>query len=110
MNRSTRPWHALAVVAVAAGAGSGGGNDAATTATKGTVQTTAAGTRLVTVNVSAAGCTPSTTRLPAGPVTFQVLIADQNRVTEVELLRRPIVLAELENLSISRSRASFTLV
>ena len=47
----------------------------------------------------------STTSLTAGPATFRILIADQNRVTEVELLKRPIVLTQLENLSIGRSRA-----
>src|SRR5262249_47809891 len=87
--------------------GSGGSNDPTTSAHP---TTTTAASGVVTVDVSAAGCQPSSTNLSAGPITFQIRIADQNRVTEVELLKRPIVMAELENLSVGRSRASFTLV
>jgi iron uptake system component EfeO len=101
--RAALPLAALLIVA-AAGCGSGGSHRASVTST------TTTATRLVTVDVSAAGCAPSATRLGAGPATFQIRIEDGNTVAEVELLQRPIVLAELENLSVGRSRASFTLV
>jgi iron uptake system component EfeO len=64
---------------------------------------------VVSITVDHRGCTASSRQLKAGPTTFDVHIQDGSTVTEVELLRPPIVLADLEQLLSSRSDLSFSL-
>jgi iron uptake system component EfeO len=64
---------------------------------------------VVSITVDRHGCTASSRRLKAGPTTFDVHIQEGSTVTEVELLRQPIVLADLENLVTSRADLSFSL-
>src|SRR5262245_44861432 len=86
----------LAVAAAAAAvAGCGGGSS------------TARGT--VSIDVGKDGCTPSAGSVATGPTTFQVRVHDGNTIPELELVRRPIVLAELENLPGNARRFSFSL-
>jgi iron uptake system EfeUOB component EfeO/EfeM len=68
-----------------------------------------AGVQAVSVHVGSGGCTPSSTSLRVGAATFTAQIEDGNTVTEVELLQRPIILAELENLATTRSQHRFSL-
>ena len=64
---------------------------------------------VVSITVDRHGCTPSSSALAAGPTTFVVHVQSGNTVTEVELLQRPVVLADLENLVTSRSDRTFSL-
>jgi iron uptake system EfeUOB component EfeO/EfeM len=64
---------------------------------------------VVSIRVDRSGCVPSQTRLAAGPTTFQIHVQDGNTVTEVEILQRPIVLAEIENVEATRAEHSFSL-
>jgi iron uptake system component EfeO len=65
--------------------------------------------RVVSIQVDSGGCSASQTRLPAGPTTVQIHVQDGNTVTEVELVKQPIVLAEIENVEASRAEHSFSL-
>jgi iron uptake system component EfeO len=64
---------------------------------------------VVSIQVDRHGCTASTASLHAGPTTFAIHVRDGNTVTEVELVKRPIILAELENLATTHADRSFSL-
>jgi iron uptake system EfeUOB component EfeO/EfeM len=67
------------------------------------------GTPVVSITVDRHGCAASTEQLHAGPTIFRVHVQNGNTVTEVELVRKPIILAELENLATTREDRSFSL-
>jgi iron uptake system EfeUOB component EfeO/EfeM len=94
----------LGVVALAAtGCGAGARHSSGTS-------TASSGTPVVSINVDRHGCAASTTRLKAGPTTFLVHVQNGNSVTEVELVKQPIVLVEIENLATTREDRNFSLV
>ncbi len=59
----------------------------------------AAGAKLITVNLTDSGCTPSSASENAGPMTFKVTNTSASAATEVELLRGDVIMGEKENLT-----------
>jgi iron uptake system component EfeO len=88
-----------------AGCGGGGGEPGSATAPP-----VRSGPQAVAVEVGSGGCEPSTISLATGPATFTIHVHAGNTVTEVALVRRPIILAEVESLPTSAAVRSFSLV
>ena len=58
-----------------------------------------AGSAVVTVTLTNAGCTPDRGSVPAGPVTFRIVNDGGDAVSEVELTQDGRILGEKENLA-----------
>lgn len=105
----------VAAVSLASLAACGSSNDDASDAGKGGSATTAAnkGVSHVTVTMASGSngdvCTPSTTSVPAGPVTFSVKNESATGLTELELLQDQKIIGEKESLAPGLPAASFTL-
>ncbi|WP_017934107.1 iron uptake system protein EfeO [Nocardioides sp. Iso805N] len=105
----------VAAVSLASLAACGSSNDDASDAGKGGSATTAAtkGVSHVAVTMASGSngdaCTPSTTSVPAGPVTFSVKNESATGLTELELLQDQKIIGEKESLAPGLPAASFTL-
>jgi iron uptake system component EfeO len=107
---------ALSLAALAACGTSNADGDANTaSATSGDATQAATKNGLSTVDVTLASgsdgdtCTPSTTEVPAGPVTFTVTNESATGITEFELLQDQKIIGEKESLAPGLPAASFTL-
>jgi iron uptake system component EfeO len=98
MNRASvrMPRFLAAIGAVAAFAGCGSSEDAP------------AGAKVLSFELTDAGCVPSSTSAPAGPIVFEVKNAGTTAVTEIEIMEGDSILGEKENLSAGLS-AGFSL-
>jgi len=70
-----------------------------------------AGAKVLSFELTDAGCVPSSTSAPAGPITFEAENTGTSAVTEIEVLEGDSILGEKENLSDGLSGSfSLTLV
>ncbi|WGL53624.1 peptidase M75 family protein [Nocardioides sp. BP30] len=106
----------VAAISLASLAACGSGNDDAADAGKGGGATTAAvknGVSEVAITMASGSngdvCTPSTTSVPAGPVTFSVKNESATGLTELELLQDQKIIGEKESLAPGLPASSFTL-
>jgi len=58
-----------------------------------------AGAKVMSFELTDAGCVPNSAKAPAGPITFEVENAGTSKVTEFEVLDGGTILGEKENLS-----------
>lgn len=96
MRRAPVAYSAIALV-LATGAVACGGSDSGSSG--GAAGGGSAAKKTVTVTLTSRGCSPDTSSVEAGPVTFKIVNKDAAAVTEAELMSGDTILGEKENIA-----------